>query len=104
MIQVDSSVWIEYFNGTITARTASLDELLGQQPLAIGNLIPAEVLQGFDDGREFNEARKMPASLTAVELDGRQIALQAARNFRAPRKPGATVRKTNASTKPPVQK
>lgn len=94
MILVDSSVWIEYFKGTLTAQTARLDNLLGEQPLAIGDLILTEVLQGFDNDREFHEARKLLTSLTVVELGGRQIALQAAKNFRALRKLGVTVRKT----------
>ncbi len=94
MILVDSSVWIEYFKGTITAQTARLDHLLGQQPLAIGDLILTEVLRGFDNDREFHEARRLLMSLTVVELGGQQIALQAAKNFRALLKFGVTVRKT----------
>ena len=39
MILVDSSVWIDYFRGTVTPETEKLDSLLGQQPLAIGDLI-----------------------------------------------------------------
>ena len=94
MILVDSSVWIDYFRGTITSQTELLDGLLGQQPLAIGDLILTEVLQGFDDERDFNEARKMLSALTIVELGGEEIAIQAAKNFRALRKLGVTVRKT----------
>jgi len=94
MIMVDSSVWIDYFRGNLTAQTELLDALLGQQPLAIGDLILTEVLQGFDDERDFNKARKMLTALTVVELGGEEIAIQAARNFRALRKLGVTVRKT----------
>ena len=95
MILVDSSVWIDYFRGTMTAQTEILDALLGQQPLAIGDLILTEVLQGFRyDERDFNEARKMLTALTVVELGGEEIAIQAAKNFRALRKLGVTVRKT----------
>lgn len=94
MILVDSSVWIDYFNGTITAQTRKLDELLGHEPLAIGDLILTEVLQGFADDRDFNQARKRLTSLTVVELGGQEIAIQAAKNFRALRKLGVTVRKT----------
>jgi predicted nucleic acid-binding protein len=47
LILVDSSVWIDYFKGTITAQTEKLDSLLGHEPLAIGDLILTEVLQGF---------------------------------------------------------
>ncbi|MGD0771857.1 MAG: PIN domain nuclease [Candidatus Solibacter sp.] len=94
MILVDSSVWIDYFKGTITAQTEVLDRLLGQQPLAIGDLILTEVLQGFDNERDFNDARKMLTSLVVVELGGQEIAIQAAKNFRALRRLGVTVRKT----------
>ncbi len=94
MILVDSSVWIDYFKGAITPQTEKLDNLLGYEPLAIGDLILTEVLQGFADERDFNEARKMLSSLTVVELSGQEIAIQAARNFRALRSLGVTVRKT----------
>ena len=47
MILVDSSVWIDYFKGTVTAKTDRLDELLGRELLAIGDLNLTEVLQGF---------------------------------------------------------
>lgn len=94
MILVDSSVWIDYFRGTITPQTDKLDMLLGHEPLAIGDLILTEVLQGFNDERDFNRARKMLTSLSVVELGGREIAVQAAKNFRALRALGVTVRKT----------
>ena len=94
MTLVDSSVWIDYFKGKVTVQTERLDGLLGREPLAIGDLILTEVLQGFTDERDFNEAKEMLTSLTVVELGGREIAIQAARNFRALRKLGVTVRKT----------
>ena len=94
MILVDSSVWIDYFKGTITAQTGKLDTLLGNEPLAIGDLILVEVLQGFADDRDFTEATRMLTSLTVVELGGQEIAIQAARNFRKLRKLGVTIRKT----------
>lgn len=94
MILVDSSVWIDYFNGAFTAQTEKLDRLLGHEPLAVGDLILTEVLQGFANERDFNQARKMLTSLTVVELGGLEIAIQAARNFRVLQNRGVTVRKT----------
>ena len=94
MILVDSSVWIDYFKGTSTAQAEKLDRLLGHEPLAIGDLILTEVLQGFDIERDFNDARRMLTSLMVVELGGQEIAIQAAKNFRALRRFGVTVRKT----------
>ena len=87
-------MWIDYFRGSINAQTEKLDQLLGNQPLAIGDLILTEVLQGFADEREFIAATKMLTALTVVELGGRVVAIQAARNFRVLRKLGVTVRKT----------
>ena len=94
MILVDSSVWIDYFRGTITAEADKLDMILGVEPIAIGDLILTEVLQGFDSDRAFNQAKKLLTSLTIVELGGKDIAIQAAKNFRTLRAKGITVRKT----------
>ncbi|MBK4738971.1 type II toxin-antitoxin system VapC family toxin [Noviherbaspirillum pedocola] len=94
MILVDSSVWIDYFRGVNTPQAEKLDFLLGRQLLAIGDLILAEVLQGFDSEREFNAARSLLASFELVQLGGQNIAIQAARNFRTLRSKGVTIRKT----------
>jgi hypothetical protein len=94
LILVDSSVWIDYFKGTIAPETEKLDKLLGSEPLAIGDLILTEVLQGFAGERDFNQARKILTSLTVVELCGLDVAIQAAKNFRTLRSRGVTVRKT----------
>jgi predicted nucleic acid-binding protein len=94
VILVDSSVWIDYFNGTITPQTETLDRLLGREPLVIGDLILTEVLLGFADEKDFNEARNMLTSLVVVDLGGIEIAVQAAKNFRSLRNLGVTIRKT----------
>ena len=94
MILVDSSVWIDYFRGTITVQTERLDALLGSEPLMVGDLILTKVLQGFNSERDFNQARKLLTSLDVVEIGGREIAVQAARHFRALRLLGVTARKT----------
>lgn len=69
----------------------ALDNFLSRETLATGDLILAEVLQGFDNDREFEHARKLLTSLTVVELGGRDLAIQAAKNFRALRQVGGTV-------------
>ncbi|MFN3931228.1 MAG: PIN domain nuclease [Brevundimonas sp.] len=94
MILVDSSVWIDYFNGAPTPETDRLDDLLAVEPVAIGDLILAEVLQGFGSDRAFNEAYRLLLTLTVIDIGGVDIAVQAARNFRALRQRGVTVRKT----------
>lgn len=94
MILVDSSVWIDYFRGIGTLEADKLDGLLGNEPLATGDIILTEVLQGFATDRDFNQAHTLLSSLTVVELGGRKICVQAARNYRRLRALGITVRKT----------
>ncbi len=94
MILVDSSVWIDYFNGRDTPQTERLDELLGQEPIAIGDLIATEALQGFAENRDYRIARGLIAELTTVELLGVERAIRAADLFRSLRKQGIAVRKT----------
>jgi len=94
VILVDSSVWIDYFRGTPTPEADMLDSLLGSELVATGDLVLTEVLQGFDSEHDFNQARKLLTSVVIVDLVGHDIAIQAARNFRALRALGITVRKT----------
>ncbi len=94
MIVVDSSVWIDYFNGVITPQTEKLDRLLGTEELAVGDLILTEVLQGFVKDKDFHVAKEVLTSLLIIELGGRDIAMQAAKNFRSLRRLGVTVRST----------
>jgi predicted nucleic acid-binding protein len=94
VILVDSSVWIDYFRGVATPQADRLDSLLGSEPIAIGDLILAEVLQGFVSDHDFRQATKLLTSLLVVDLGGREIAIQAAKNFRTLRTLGVTVRRT----------
>ncbi|ROT93420.1 PIN domain nuclease [Altererythrobacter sp. FM1] len=94
MILVDSSVWIDFFRGAVSPEADRLDALLGNEPVLIGDLILTEVLQGFTSERDFNQAHRLLGSLDLIEIGGREIAIQAARNFRILRSLGVTVRKT----------
>ena len=94
MILVDSSVWIDYFRGDDTPQVELLDGMFGRTPLAVGDLIVAEVLQGVQDDREFNLVRKTLDAFTQIDLGGHDIAVKAAKNFRILRAKGITVRKT----------
>jgi predicted nucleic acid-binding protein len=94
MILVDSSVWIDYFRGIPSPQTACLDDLLGVQPIAIGDLILIEVLQGCQSEAEFNHVKRILLNLDVVALGGLDLAIQAARNYRLLRSRGITVRKT----------
>ncbi len=94
MIVVDSSVWIDYFSGVESAQTEKLDEILGDKPVAIGDLILTEVLQGFRHDKDYKAAPELFESVTLFEMLGQNMAVKSADNFRALRKKGITVRKT----------
>ena len=94
MILVDSSVWIDYFGGYASPEADRLDALLGIEPLLTGDLILAEVLQGFSSDSDFRHARKLLESFEVVPLAGKEVCVQAADNFRTLRRKGVTVRKT----------
>ncbi|MCY7285094.1 MAG: PIN domain nuclease [Cyanobacteria bacterium CAN_BIN43] len=94
MILVDSSVWIDYFNGGDTPQTVRLDGLLGSELVGIGDLILAEVLQGFREDKDYQTAKRLLTSLTIFSLLGTDMAIGSADNFRSLRKRGITVRKT----------
>ena len=94
MILVDSSVWIDYLRGVETKQTDRLDGMLGLEPLAVGDLILTEVLQGTTSDKDFKDVLKLLEGLDVVPLGGQAVAVQAARHFRALREKGITVRKT----------
>ena len=94
MIVVDSSVWIDYFRGTPGPEADRLDALLGEEALIVGDIILAEVLQGFRSDADFDTALALFDTLPTVEISGRELAIEAARNFRRLRVHGITVRKT----------
>ena len=98
MIFVDSSVWINYFNDISCPEVEKLDTLLGITPVAIGDLILTEVLQGFRSDRDFKTAKDLLTSLIIFNILDTSLALKSADNFRFLRKKGITkgitIRKT----------
>lgn len=94
MIVVDSSAWIDFFNGVSTPEVERLDGWLGVTPLAIGDLILVEVMQGFRTERDVATARQLFRSLALLPMLGGSNAWKAAENYRTLRRQGITVRKT----------
>ena len=94
MILVDSSVWIDFFRNRPTLQAEWLDRNLGVEGLVVGDLILAEVLQGFRDDKGFNEAKRLLRQLEQVNVGGADLAIEAARNYRRLRAVGVTVRGT----------
>ena len=94
MLVVDTTVWVDYFNGVENLQTNYLDAILNQTPILIGDLILTEVLQGFRNDPDFEKVRRTLGKFMQVEMVGPTLAVQSARNYRFLRKKGITVRKT----------
>ncbi|OJX40526.1 MAG: VapC toxin family PIN domain ribonuclease [Chloroflexi bacterium 44-23] len=94
MLIVDTSVWIDYFNGQINPETDYLEQALAQEFILMGDLILTETLQGFREEQDFQTALQAFSTFAQVNMLDTQLAIQSARNYRTLRKSGHTVRKT----------
>lgn len=92
VIFVDTTVWIDYVNGTITPQVQRLHDALGNEAIAIGDLIALELLQGFREDRDYKTARDMLDALTVYNLLDGDAAIRCADNYRKLRKRGITVK------------
>jgi len=86
VILVDTSVWIDYFNGVDSLETDTLDKALGNETVAIGDLILIEILQGFRADKQYNMAKQLLEPLNKFEMLGLNIAVKTADNYRKLRK------------------
>ena len=94
MIFVDSSIWIDFLRDVDSVGTSLLDRLIGRRMLATGDLVLAEVLQGTDSERAFDQALTTLRTTKIIGVADSATAIQAARNYRTLRALGITVRKT----------
>ncbi len=94
MIFVDSSVWVDYFNGIITPETNYLDDALTHQLILTGDLILTEVLQGFREQKDYDTAKRLLLKLPVHRMLDIDIAIKSADNYRELRRKGVTIRKT----------
>jgi len=90
---VDSSVWIDFFNGKTAPHTDFLNQNLGVTRIHVGDLILTEVLQGFRSDRDFNTAKSLLLRFPVVPMVGPEIAIKSAENYRFLRKKGITLRR-----------
>ncbi len=94
MILVDTSVWIDYFNGVSSEETDKLDTALINGTVAIGDIILLEILQGIRNDKEYSKTKTMLATLDQYEMFGHSMVSKCADNYRILRKKGITIRKT----------
>jgi predicted nucleic acid-binding protein len=94
LIVVDSSVWIDFLNGRRVAHVAALQSALGRREILIGDLMLCEILQGVVGEQAARRVETLLRRFEIVPMVGETIAIAAARNFRALRRHGFTIRKT----------
>jgi hypothetical protein len=94
MVIVDTTVWVDYLNAAPTPAAEWLDHELERQRLGLTDLILTEVLQGLRDEREAADARRELLKFEVFTTGGVALAVAAARNYRALRGRGITVRRT----------
>ncbi len=94
MVIIDTTVWVDYFNGVASPPAEWLDRELDRQRLGLTDLILSEVLQGVRDEREAADTRRELLKLEVFATGGVPLAVAAARNYRTLRARGRTVRRT----------
>jgi predicted nucleic acid-binding protein len=94
VVIVDTTVWVDYFQGVENPETDWLNTELDRQRLGLTDIILCEVLQGVRDDVVEKEVERRLLSLEVFDTGGVTVALEAARNYRALRGRGHTVRKT----------
>ena len=94
MVIIDTTVWIDYFSGTINPETEWLEREATAQRLGLTDLNLCEVLQGIRDDTEFKRVREDLLTFHVFSTGGEAIAIAAAENYRLLRQRAYTVRKT----------
>jgi predicted nucleic acid-binding protein len=94
VVIVDTTVWIDYLNGIESPLTEWLDVEIGRQRLGLTDLILCEILQGVRDDHHADTTRRELTHFEVIEMGGINLAIAAAKNYRALRAKGITVRKT----------
>ena len=94
MVIVDTTVWIDYFNGNDNAETDWLERRLDQDRLGLTTIILSEILQGIRDEKSAALVEAELLQFAIFEASSRTLAVHAAKNYRTLRRRGKTVRKT----------
>ena len=93
MIVVDSSVWVNHFNGRRSARVSTLDRLLATPglPILVGDIVMYEVLCRLRSARQVSQIRRWFEPLLLVSMLNVDLAPRAVANYQALRRRGITI-------------
>lgn len=92
---VDTSVWIDFLGGRNTDPVALLERAIeGREALSLCGIVLTEILQGIRSDAEHHRTKAQLALLTLLPMDV-HVFLLGADIYRALRKRGVTIRRTN---------
>jgi predicted nucleic acid-binding protein len=95
VIVVDTSVWIDVLTGVDTPGAATCIQLIETgEPLALTDIIFAEILQGLRDDDEAAEVEAHLRAFPILRLQSLEDFSLAAELYRTARRNGITIRKT----------
>ena len=95
-IIVDTSVWIDFFNGGESEQVKILVEYIQEdEPIYLCPTIIQEVLQGIRNDNKYRKVRDNILCFNILNDDSLEMALGAANIYRKLRKKGVTIRKSN---------
>ena len=94
MVIVDTTVWVDYWDGTSTPETEWLEVEMDRKRLGVTDIIVCELLQGVRDEAEATAVERELAKFEVFTTGGVEVAKAAAQNYRTLRRRGYTVRKT----------
>lgn len=93
MVMVDTTVWIDFFNGLESPQVAALESFVrNKDDLCICGVILTEVLQGIRNEKEYKETRDRFDSFLFLPM-AHATFLKAADIYRSLRRQGITIRK-----------
>jgi predicted nucleic acid-binding protein len=95
MVIVDTSVVVDYLNGIVTPQTAWFDREVRRQRLGLADPTVCEVLQALRSDRDAARVRSALREFEIHSTGGLELAVLAARHYRALRARGRTVRRTS---------
>jgi predicted nucleic acid-binding protein len=94
MVIVDTSVWIDFFNLVDTPQTIWLETAISREQVGLTNLILCEVLQGARNDLKFDAFARDLCQFEVFDTGSVNLAVASARNYRALRQNGFTIRRT----------
>ncbi len=95
-VLVDTSVWIDFFKGSVSRQTSILNEYLEKEsPVFICPLIIQEILQGIRSDDDYRKVKSNILNLDILLIDPVESSVGTADLYRMLRKEGVTIKKSN---------